>query len=68
MFNLLNERLFNVKVSDLLLVKGERKNPLQVFQKVVPFVAKKAGDKEIVDDEFIEEEVMYETDDALAAK
>ena len=59
-----NERLFNIKIEDLLTVKGERIDPLKVYRKVVPFVsAKLAGDKlaATIDDEFVEEEVVYET-------
>ena len=64
-----NERLFNIKIEDLLTVNGEHIDPLNVYRKVVPFVsAKLAGDKlagdklaAMIDDEFVEEEVLYET-------
>jgi glutamate synthase domain-containing protein 3 len=64
-----NERLFNIKIEDLLTVNGEHVDPLNVYRKVVPFVsAKLAGDKlagdklaAMIDDEFVEEEVLYET-------
>jgi glutamate synthase domain-containing protein 1/glutamate synthase domain-containing protein 3 len=60
-----NERLFDIKVEDLLTVGGKKLSPLQVYRKVVPPSAgQSAGDKAAaqLDDEFIEEDVVFETE------
>jgi glutamate synthase domain-containing protein 1/glutamate synthase domain-containing protein 3 len=64
-----NERLFNIKISDLLAVDGKKVSPLAVYRKVIPAAAAmKLGDStDLIDDEFLEEEVLYETDDTVAA-
>lgn len=49
-----NERLFNIKVQDLLSVDGMSRNPLRVFRKVVPFAVGKIMDDEVSD--FIEDD------------
>ena len=36
-----NERLFNIRIEDLLKVDGKRRSPLKVYRKVVPVVAGK---------------------------
>jgi glutamate synthase domain-containing protein 1/glutamate synthase domain-containing protein 3 len=58
-----NERLFNIKIEDLLKIQGTMRSPLSVYQKVVPFASKIAGDKVTaeMDEEFLEEEVLYAT-------
>ncbi len=58
-----NERLFNIRIEDLLQVDGAMQSPLHVYQKVVPFVpGRKAGRQvsELIDNEISEEEVIYE--------
>ncbi len=60
-----NERLFNIPIEDLLLVGGRKMDPLQVYRKVVPHIGGHlSGEKkaEIVDDECIEEDVLFETE------
>jgi glutamate synthase domain-containing protein 1/glutamate synthase domain-containing protein 3 len=60
-----NERLFNITVEDLLTVGGKKMSPLRVFRKVVPMkTGQHAGDHAAIDDEFLEEDVVYETDAA----
>lgn len=59
-----NERLFHVSIKELLTVNGEKRNPLQIYRKVIPQITGKiAGNKAAtaIDDEFLEEEVLYET-------
>ncbi|MCK9391522.1 MAG: hypothetical protein M0Q01_08165 [Syntrophales bacterium] len=63
-----NERLFNIKIEDLLKVNGEKRSPQRVYRKVVPFAAGKSAedlDDDLLDDEFLDEEVSYAT--AVAA-
>jgi glutamate synthase domain-containing protein 1/glutamate synthase domain-containing protein 3 len=60
-----NERLFDIKIEDLLTVGEEKLDPLQVYRKVVPLITGQlAGDKAaaVIDDEFIEEDVLFETE------
>jgi len=57
-----NERLFNIKISDLLTVDGKKTSPLNVFRKVIPLSMKKSASEvstDFIDDEFLEEEVLY---------
>ena len=55
-----NQRLFNIKIEDLLKVDGAIRNPLTVYRKIIPASAAKNGDAaDIFDDEFIEEEILY---------
>ncbi|MFH0974968.1 MAG: glutamate synthase [Spirochaetota bacterium] len=56
-----NERLFNIKIKDLLTVNGEVKDPRNVYRKVVPHVTGALGSKTYEDDaeEVIEEEIIY---------
>jgi len=59
-----NERLFNIRMDDLLMVDGDKQDPLKVYRKIVPFSSVKIkSDKieSILDDELIEEEVQYDT-------
>ncbi len=54
-----NERLFQVRIEELLKVNGAPMNPLQVYRKVVPFVAGGAAeleDDDLTSDEYKEEE------------
>jgi glutamate synthase domain-containing protein 3 len=63
-----NERLFNIRIEDLLTFNGAIQNPLKIYQKVVPFITGKiAGDKAVAlaDEEFLEE-VLYATDAVTA--
>ena len=64
-----NERLFGIRVSDLLVVKGKKASPLAVYRKVIPAAAAmKLGDStDLIDDEFLEEEILYEADDSMMA-
>ena len=58
-----NERLFQVRIEDLLKVDGRRKSPQQVYRKVVPFVAGKVAEEledDLLDEEFLEEEPLME--------
>ena len=58
-----NERLFHVKIRDLLTINGERQSPLQVYRKVVPFVAGNVAEEfedDLLDEEFLEEEPLME--------
>jgi glutamate synthase domain-containing protein 1/glutamate synthase domain-containing protein 3 len=64
-----NERLFNIRIEDLLKVNGEKRSPQQVYRKVVPFVAGKSAadlDDDLLGDEFLEEEAAYATPIAAA--
>ena len=54
-----NERLFDIRIKDLLKVNGKKRSPRQVYRKVVPFVAGKIAeglDDDLLDDELLEEE------------
>jgi glutamate synthase domain-containing protein 1/glutamate synthase domain-containing protein 3 len=58
-----NERLFNIKIEDLLKVDGKQQSPLHVYQKVVPFIPGRLSGRqisELIDNEISEEEVIYE--------
>jgi glutamate synthase domain-containing protein 3 len=58
-----NERLFNIKIEDLLKVDGRMQSPLHVYQKVVPFIPGRLSGRqisELIDNEISEEEVIYE--------
>ncbi|MCP4138124.1 MAG: glutamate synthase [bacterium] len=55
-----NERLFNIKISDLLTVDGERKNALDVYRKVIPHVTGELAGESLIEDEYTEEEVMFD--------
>ncbi len=60
-----NERLFDISIDDLLTVNGKKRNPLQVYRKVVPQIAgHSTGDKitAIIDNELIEEDVVFENE------
>ncbi len=64
-----NERLFNIRIEDLLKVNGEKRSPQQIYRKVVPFAAGKSSadlDDDLLDDEYLEEEVAYATGVAAA--
>lgn len=59
-----NERLFSVKIEDLLKVDGKTRSPLRVYRKVIPASAAKSPGNPVgeeIDDEVMEEEVLYET-------
>jgi glutamate synthase domain-containing protein 1/glutamate synthase domain-containing protein 3 len=59
-----NERLFGIRIDDLLKVDGKAVNPLNVYRKVVPATAASAlgcAVPDDADDEFVAEEVLYET-------
>ncbi len=58
-----NQRLFNVRIEELLKVDGKVLSPLKVFRKVIPESAAGKGASE--NEEFLEEEVMYEAEPAL---
>jgi len=65
-----NQRLFNIKIEDLLDVNGVEQNPLRVYRKVVPVsMARKAdaGAEDIYENEFLEEEVMYKKETVTVA-
>ena len=56
-----NERLFNVKIADLLTVDGKTYPPQQVYRKVVPAGSGNViddHDDDVIDDEFLEEDMM----------
>ncbi|MGD0274473.1 MAG: glutamate synthase, partial [Syntrophales bacterium] len=58
-----NERLFNVKISDLLTTNGEKRSPLQVYRKVIPFAERNmAGEwgDDMISEKFLDEEALYE--------
>lgn len=59
-----NQRLFNVKIEDLLRVNGKVQNPLKVFRKVIP--ESMAGRYTDSSDEVLEEDVIYEGEHAFA--
>ncbi len=64
-----NERLFDIRIEDLLKVNGKKQSPQQVYRKVVPFVAGDIAeimDDDQIDEEFLEEEVSYSTGIAAA--
>ncbi len=59
-----NERLFNIRIDDLLTVNGKKRNPLHVYSKVIPFTSGKGADpaaEDLFDDEIMEEELVFET-------
>jgi len=58
-----NQRLFNVRIEELLKVNGKVQSPLKVFRKVIPESA--AGKGVSDNEEFLEEEVMYEAEPVL---
>ena len=54
-----NERLFNIKIDDLLRVSGKKRSPQHVYRKVVPFVAgaiAEGHDDDLISEEFLEDE------------
>ena len=53
-----NEKLFGIKVKDLLTVDGEKMNPLKVYRKVVPASMKADVSEEV--EEFYEEDQLEE--------
>ena len=58
-----NERLFGIRIEDLLTVDGRRQSPQEVYRKVVPFVAGKVAEEledDLLDEEFLEEEPLME--------
>lgn len=55
-----NQRLFNIKISELLAVDGVKQSPLRVYRKVIPASAAGAGEIDLYEDEILEEEVFYE--------
>ena len=57
-----NERLFNIRIEDLLKFNGKVQNPLKIYRKVIP-VSSGAVDYE----EVTEEEVLYEPEPANAS-
>ncbi len=57
-----NQRLFNIRLDELLTVNGAVKNPLKVYRKVIPASAAKRADTDtddLFDDEFTEEEIFF---------
>ena len=55
-----NERLFGIRIEELLTVKGERLVPQQVYRKVVPASQQNVIlYDDVIDDEFVEEEMLY---------
>ncbi len=65
-----NERLFNIKIRDLLTVDGKVHNPLRVYRKVVPAAVGKIIDDEVSDlleDEHFEEQVAYAAKEAAVS-
>ena len=62
-----NQRLFNIKIKDLLVVNGVVQSPLKVYRKVIPVSMAKKADadvKDIFEDEFLEEEIFYKEEPA----
>lgn len=60
-----NGRLFNISFDDLLAVNGMKRDPLQVYRKVVPQGAAHAAvdrPAPVINDEFIEEDVVFENE------
>ncbi|OPY08057.1 MAG: glucosamine--fructose-6-phosphate aminotransferase [Syntrophus sp. PtaB.Bin001] len=59
-----NERLFGIRIDDLLKVDGKTGSPLNVYRKVIPATAASAlgcAVPDDTDDEFVAEEVLYES-------
>ena len=59
-----NERLFDISLEDLLKVDGVVQSPLDIYRKVIPAAAAGALSCSVPDDadeEFLEEEVLFET-------
>jgi glutamate synthase domain-containing protein 1/glutamate synthase domain-containing protein 3 len=57
-----NERLFNIRIEELLQVDGVKRSPKQVYRKVVPYQAGQIAeelDDEGISYEFLEEEIPY---------
>lgn len=59
-----NERLFDIRIEDLLKVNGEKRSPQHIYRKVVPFVEGKIAedpDDDWIDDGFLQEETTHQT-------
>lgn len=57
-----NSRLFNIKIDDLLTVNGRVMSPYSVFRKVIP--ESRAGKDEEFNEEYLEEDVLFQCEPA----